>query len=61
MTIRHQGQQYRPRMAFLRKVSAVPSAGPGRSAGTTSGKCRWGRGLGWGRPGGRLSLLDVIE
>eukprot|EP00069_Balaena_mysticetus_P021268 bmy_13533T0 len=27
-------------MAFLRKVSAVPSPGPGRGAGTNSGKCR---------------------
>lgn len=52
MTIRHQGQQYRPRMAFLRKVSAVPSAGPSRDhlgevpAGTWAGL---GAGLvGWG-------------
>lgn len=28
MTIRHQGQQYRPRMAFLQKVSAVLCPGP---------------------------------
>ena len=28
MTIRHQGQQYRPRMAFLPKVSVVRSPGP---------------------------------
>lgn len=28
MTIRHQGQQYRPRMAFLQKVSAVRCPGP---------------------------------
>lgn len=59
MTIRHKGQQCRPRMAFLRKVSAVPSAGPGRGAGTTSGKCRRGRGLGWagGGPGGVGGVL----